>query len=136
MDCIEMFKQAAAAMQKDPRYLALENAPEMNDSDAELQAQIREFNECRAELNDEISRTEDRDDARIMELNETVNRLYGDIMNSEGMLAYNQAKQECETLISYIDAIVNAAVNGRDPMTVEEPVGGCTGSCSTCGGCH
>ena len=25
---------------------------------------------------------------------------------------------------------------GGDPMTVKQPEGGCTGSCSTCGGCH
>ena len=32
--------------------------------------------------------------------------------------------------------IINTAMNGGDPMTVQEPSASCTGSCSTCGGCH
>ena len=56
-------------------------------------------------------------------------------MNDEGMIAYNEAKRECEALVNYIDAIINAAMNGGDPMAVQEPSASCTGSCSTCGGC-
>ena len=41
-----------------------------------------------------------------------------------------------ENLVNYIDAIINTAMNGGDPMTVQEPSASCTGSCSTCGGCH
>jgi hypothetical protein len=83
----------------------------------------------------EIGKNE-RDDARIAELNEKVNSLYGQIMGDEGMTAYNEAKRECENLVNYIDAIINTAMNGGDPMTVQEPSASCTGSCSTCGGCH
>ena len=72
----------------------------------------------------------------IAELNEKVNSLYGQIMGNEGMVAYNEAKRDCENLVNYIDAIINTAMNGGDPMTVQEPSASCTGSCSTCGGCH
>ena len=65
-----------------------------------------------------------------------VNDLYTQIMSSEGMVRYNTAKKECEAMVSHIDAIINTAMNGGDPMTVQAPTGGCTGSCSTCGGCH
>ena len=41
-----------------------------------------------------------------------------------------------KTSSDYIDAIINTAMNGGDPMTVQEPSTSCTGSCSTCGGCH
>ena len=57
-------------------------------------------------------------------------------MSSEGMVRYNTAKAECEALISHIDAIINTAMNGGDPMTVNPPAGGCTGSCASCAGCH
>ena len=69
-------------------------------------------------------------------LNTKVNELYNQIMANESMAAYNEAKTEIEKAISYINAIVNTAVNGGDPMTVEEPAGGCSGSCSSCSGCH
>ena len=115
MDCIDLFKRAAVALQTDSRYLVLDHA--------------------RMDLNNEIGKSE-RNDARIAELNEKVNSLYGQIMGNEGMVAYNEAKRDCENLVNYIDAIINTAMNGGDPMTVQEPSASCTGSCSTCGGCH
>lgn len=135
MDCIELFKRASVALQTDYRYLALDAARKATDEDKELQNMIGEFNLARMDLNNEISK-DDRSDARVAELNEKVNSLYGQIMANEHMLAYNEAKRECETLVSHIDAIINTAMNGGDPMLVEEPAAGCTGSCSTCGGCH
>ena len=135
MDCIDLFKRAAMALQTDPRYVILDQARKANDKDEELQNLIGEFNLARMDLNHEITK-EERDDQRIAELNEKVNSLYGQIMANEHMLAYNEAKRECETLVSHIDAIINTAMNGGDPMLVEEPAAGCTGSCSTCGGCH
>ena len=74
--------------------------------------------------------------ALVADLNQQVNDLYTQIMSSEGMVRYNTAKKECEAMVSHIDAIINTAMNGGDPMTVQAPTGGCTGSCSTCGGCH
>lgn len=135
MDCIDLFKRAAMALQTDPRYLVLDQARKANDKDEELQNMIGEFNLARMDLNNEIGKSE-RNDARIAELNEKVNDLYGKIMADEGMVAYNEAKHDCENLVNYIDAIINTAMNGGDPMTVQEPSASCTGSCSTCGGCH
>ena len=123
MDCIDLFKRAAVALQTDSRYLVLDQTRKANDKDEELQNMIGEFNLA-------------RNDARIAELNEKVNSLYGQIMGNEGMVAYNEAKRDCENLVNYIDAIINTAMNGGDPMTVQEPSASCTGSCSTCGGCH
>ena len=37
MDCIDLFKRAAMALQTDSRYLALDKAVKMNDGDEELQ---------------------------------------------------------------------------------------------------
>ena len=135
MDCIELFKKAAVAMQTDPRYLELDAARRENDMDEELQNLIGEFNLARLDLNNETSKSE-CDHERVAELNKRVNDLYSQIMASEGMVRYNTAKAECEALVSHIDAIINTAMNGGDPMTVNPPQGGCTGSCATCGGCH
>ena len=122
MDCIDLFKKAAAALQTDPRYLELDAARRENDMDEELQNMIGEFNLARLDLNNESAKAE-TDAARVAELNQRVNDLYSQIMASEGMVRYNAA-------------IINTAMNGGDPMTVQAPTGGCTGSCSTCGGCH
>lgn len=135
MDCIDLFKKAAMALQTDPRYLEQDAARRENDSDQELQNLIGEFNLARLDLNNEAGKPEP-DTARTAELNKKVNDLYSQIMSSEGMVRYNTAKAECEALISHIDAIINTAMNGGDPMTVNPPAGGCTGSCASCAGCH
>lgn len=83
MDCIDLFKRAAMALQTDPRYLVLDQARKANDKDEELQNMIGEFNLARMDLNNEIGKSE-RNDARIAELNEKVNDLYGKIMADEG----------------------------------------------------
>lgn len=135
MDCIELFKQAAVALQSDIRYLELDAARKENDENQALQDKIGEFNIARMNMNELMSENQ-RDEAKIAATNEKINRLYQEIMNDEGMLRYNEAKKNAETLINHIDAIINTAMNGGDPMTVQEPTGGCTGSCSSCSGCH
>ena len=129
MDCIDLFKKAAAALQTDPRYLELDAARRENDADEELQQMIGEFNLARLDLNNESAKPE-TDAARVAELNERVNSLYSQIMASEGMVRYNAAKKECEEMVGHIDAIINTAMNGGDPMSVKAPTG------ASCGGCH
>ena len=136
MDCIDLFKKAAAALQTDPRYLELDAARRQNDADEELQNLIGEFNLARLDLDNE-TRKRDLNTERVAALNQKVDDLYTQIMAHEGMVRYNAAKSECEVLVAHIDAIINTAMNGGDPMTVQQPpAGGCTGSCSTCAGCH
>ena len=113
MDCIDLFKKAAAAMQTDPRYLELDAARRENDNDQELQGLIGEFNLKRLDLNNESAKPEP-DTAHVAELNQQVNDLYTQIMSSEGMVRYNTAKKECEAMVSHIDAIINTAMNGGD----------------------
>jgi len=86
---------------------------------------IGESNPARLDLNNESAKAE-TDAARVAELNQRVNDLYSQIMASEGMVRYNAAKAECEAMVSHIDAIINTAMNGGDPMTVPAPTGGRT----------
>ncbi|MEG0911520.1 MAG: YlbF family regulator [Ruthenibacterium sp.] len=136
MDAITMFKQAAAQMQKEEAYVALNGTRERNDNDEALQTMIGDFNLARMDLNSELSKSEDKDQDKITELNTKVNALYNDIMTNESMAAYNEAKEELEGVVNYINAIINTAVNGGDPMSVEAPSASCSGSCSSCSGCH
>ena len=56
MDAIELFKKAAAAMQTDERYLALDAARRANDENKELQDMIGEFNLARMDADDDRHR--------------------------------------------------------------------------------
>ena len=56
MDCIDLFKKAAAALQTDVRYLELDAARRENDADEELQNMIGEFNLARMDADDDRHR--------------------------------------------------------------------------------
>lgn len=135
MDFIQELKKLAAQLQKEDIIIYLEQARKMNDMDEELQELIGKFNLTRFNLNTELSKPE-KDDAATEKLNAEINAIYGEIMENENMIAYNDAKTEVDKLTQHIQAIITATVNGEDPMTVELPADGCSGSCSSCSGCH
>ncbi len=134
MDAISMFKQAAAQLQKEEAYLYYMHARTVADDDATLQDMIGAFNLKRMELQQAMS-DEDGDEDKASQINHELSDMYTQIMDAEPMKNYNEAKAGMDTVMNYINAIIQAACNGEDPMQVEEPHG-CTGSCSTCGGCH
>ena len=137
MDTIVKFKEAALALQQDERYAALQQARKANDEDTALQEKIGQFNLLRIDVDNERSKDE-KDGPRIIQLNKELNNLYNEIMSAPTMVAYNKAKEEIESFIEYVNAVLNAAIDGQDPMQVEEPVPAeaCGGSCSSCAGCH
>ena len=95
---------------------------------------IGQFNLKRVDLNNEINKT-DKDTARVEALNHEVRELYGKIMARPTMYAYNDAKTELDNLMDFVLQILRGSVNGEDPDTIQQQTG-CSGSCSSCSGCH
>ncbi|MBR6510372.1 MAG: YlbF family regulator [Clostridia bacterium] len=133
MDVIEQVRNLGKAIQQDERFIRFAKARLANDEDKELQAAIGNFNIIRMEL-DKLMQADERDDAKVQELNENLRKVYGDIMSSEAMVEYNTAKAELDIMVNEINTIISKTLEGEDPETCEATA--CTGSCSTCGGCH
>lgn len=135
MDAITLFKQAAKALQEDPRYLELDAARKANDADTALQEMIGEFGVLNTAYQQAAMGTEE-EQKQIGELQVKMNELYTKIMTNPTMQAYGAAQQKAEKMIAFIDRIISEAMNGGDPMLVEEePASCCTGGCSGCSGC-
>ena len=138
MNIIKVFQEAALALQQDPRYLALAEVRRRNDADETLAHLTEEFANTRNALSAELEK-EVRDNDLVVELNAKANKLYGELMSYDGIVAYNKAKVEIDQLVAHIDAIITTALEGGDPMTVEPPKptkpNPCSGDCSACGGC-
>ncbi len=130
------FKEAAAAFQNEACYNNMQAARKANDEDEDLQAMLSEFNVTRKDLNGEMHK-EDSDEKRVEELEARIGNLYQNIMSNANMQNYNHAKNDVEEFIVYVNAILNAAVDGDDPMQVQKPQAehGCGGGCSSCAGC-
>lgn len=135
MNVIELARELGKALQADERYIAYHEAKLANDNDEELQALIGEFNMKRMQLNALMSKTE-RDTDKINEMNNELRLLYGKVMGNEKMVAYNNAKADVDDLLDQVNNIITASANGEDPATCPAVVHKCSGSCSTCGGCH
>ena len=133
MDIIEMTRALGKAIQQDERYIRLSVARDNNDNDEKLQEMIGNFNLKRVEVNQEAARP-DKDQAKLDALNESIRALYKEIMENPNMVEFNAAKEEIDSLMNFVNQILVLSVNGQEPDTVEQS--SCTGSCSTCAGCH
>ncbi len=134
MDIIEMARQLGKEIQKDARYLRLDAAKKANDEDQTLQELIEKFNMKRVELSTEINK-EDRNVDRLTELDRELKEMYQDVMNNSHMVEFNNAKQEVDAMITFVNEILMGSVNGENPDLIEHHEG-CGGNCASCGGCH
>ncbi|MCM1007202.1 MAG: YlbF family regulator [Ruminococcus flavefaciens] len=133
MDVIELTRELGKAIQQDDRYIAYNLAKQVNDNDSELQADIERFSQLRDDLNKAMCE-ENKDGDKLQKIDEELKAVYQKIMSNKNMLVFNAAQQALEGLINNVNQIISLCANGEDPDTCQ-PSTGCTGSCSTCGGC-
>ena len=134
MNLIKQAREMGKMIQASEEYKRLQAAKEKNDNDAELQDLIGQFNLKRMELNNQLAKS-DKDDEKLEKLNHEMRDLYQEVMTNQNMAEYEQAKNEMDMLMNQVNTILVMCVNGEDPDTCD-PAPSCTGSCSTCGGCH
>ena len=136
MNVIELARQLGVALQADERFKTFTVAKENNDNDTELQEKIAQFNDLRRQLNVEMSK-EEKDAEAMKSLDGQIKNIYGEIMTRPSMIEYNKAREAMDKLLDSVNFIITMAANGEDPMTCpEEQPHSCSGSCSSCGGCH
>ncbi len=134
MDIIELARQIGKEIQQDERYLNLQKAEKTSDADEQLQQLIGEFNLKRMAINNEAQK-EDRDEDKLQKFNLELRECYSAIMENPNMIAYQIAKQEMDTLLKRVNAIIMQSAEGEDPETTDY-VESCGGDCGSCGGCH
>ena len=135
MGIIETTRILGAEVQKDERFLEFAKAKLAVDNDEALQKNIGEFNIIRMNLEQEMAK-EDRDEEKITEINENLRNIYTSVMSSDAMLKFNTAKAALDAILNDINSMIVQCVEGADPQTVEPETHSCSGSCSSCGGCH
>ena len=135
MDAIKAARELGKAIQADERYIEYNKAKEANDKDEQLQQLIGQFNLKRQQVGLEMSKSaEEQDKEKLDEANKEMQALYNQIMTNEHMADFTMAKHAMDKLINEINGIISLCCDGEDPDTCQYSA--CTGSCSTCGGCH
>lgn len=132
---IKSVRELGKAIQADETFKAYIAAKLDADNDETLQNAIGEFNLVKMQISEETQK-EDKDEAKLQELNVQLRKCYADIIANEKMQKYNNANQLYSGLINKVYAILELCCNGEDPETCEPEEHSCSGSCSTCGGCH
>jgi cell fate (sporulation/competence/biofilm development) regulator YlbF (YheA/YmcA/DUF963 family) len=134
MDKLErMARDLGKALQEDERYIAYNVAKNNADNDETLQQLIQEFNMNRVQLNTEMSK-EDKNADILQELDQKIKDTYSEILANDNMVAFNDAQDTMNAVMSAINMIITASANGSDPETCPTTQS-CSGSCSSCGGC-
>lgn len=133
MDIIELTRTLGAEIQKTEEYKRFMETKEANDKNEELQKQIGDFNLLKMQLDSEHEKSE-KDEAKILEINEKIVALYNTIVSSKAMTDFNDAYAKYKELTDKISNILLMCENGEDPKTCEPSA--CSGNCSSCGGCH
>ncbi len=134
MDIIEMTRKLGVAIQQEEVFKNYIKAKAANDNDVELQDMIGKFNIIRMQLDQALS-DDKKDSDKVKELNSQLKDTYTAIMGRESMMNYNIAKGELDVLVNQINAVIEHTLDGDDPLTCDI-ASNCTGSCSTCSGCH
>ncbi len=133
MDAIRAARELGRAIQGDDSYIALQMAQQRNEEDKELQELIRSFQMLRGQVNEEIKKPQRSQDT-IQELDAQMKESYAKIFANPNMNAYNEARAEFQTFMSYINQIIQGSTDGKDPDLIEYEES-CAGNCSGCSGC-
>lgn len=135
-DIIELAREIGRQLQAEPAYINYNLAKEAADNDENLQKLIEEFNLKRVDISSESAKPqEERDNEKIRSLNKEMRAAYARIMTNENMMKFNDSKDELDMILKRVSAIIQKSSEGEDPETADYIPTGCSGSCSTCGGC-
>lgn len=137
MTVIELTRQLGAAIQEDPRYKEYEAARKTNEADDELNNLIGKINLIQLNYQNEASKGEDADQAKIEGFAKEFEEAYREIMLNGNMVKFEAAKTAVDDMMNEIMGILACCIDGQDPATcTPEQEHHCGGSCESCGGCH
>ena len=124
----ELIKKAdelATLIKTSKEYLLAKETEEIQKNDEKAQEMIKEYNDKRRDIAVKMQYNE-MSDKQMSELNEEMEAAFDKLMEYDVIKNYVDAQNEFEELNQQIISIIANATRE----------GGCSGSCSSCSGCH
>jgi Uncharacterized conserved protein len=132
MDLIEMARQFGEEIQSDELYIKVRMDEQKLELDEEFQKLMKEFNEAKALINEEISKETPSQD-KIENLNKEISEKYEKITKNPNMMAYQESQKKFMEIINTVNSIILKSARGENPYAEEpEDYLGCSGECSGC----
>ncbi len=129
MEIFELAEKLGKVLKEDSRLVALEEAKEAYEKDIELKKKMMEYQVQNEAMQREVAKPE-RDLHFIETIQHRIDELYQMITENSSFKALNDAQAAVNGLMNEVNATIMFQITG------EQPTGGCTHDCSTCGGCH
>lgn len=100
-------------------------------SDSEAQRITKEYNELRESLAQK-AKSEDITPMEMLEIRKQLGAKFDEVSKHPVIGEYLEAKRKMEEILGKVNAVIRYYVTGE----TDEGEGGCSGDCSSCGGCH
>lgn len=130
MDVMELAKALGEGIKNHPTLLAYDAAKAAFDADADLSAQMAEYNADRTCLAEEFNKDLAMQDKTVIEnLKAKLDELAKVINGNENYARFAKAQQDVNALMQKINEEITFYAFGVRPSN-------CTHDCSSCSGCH
>ncbi len=128
MDILEMAKELGKALEESELRAAVLEAEQIQNNDEKAQQLIGEYNLKRMQILQKAQK-EELDEKGAMAVRQQMADEFDKLLQYEIIKNYVEAKDAFDSYYEQVKNIIEFYVNG-------EKQGGCSGSCSTCAGCH
>ena len=128
MDILDAAKEIGIALEQSEEFKQLDEATKIQNNDDEAQRLIGEYNLVRLQLMQKMQ-GKDMTDEQLNQIRMQLADEFDKLMQYEIIKNYIDAKEKFDNLYNKVKNVIDFYASG-------EKSGGCSGNCSTCGGCH
>jgi len=128
-EIIEKARELGKMLSESDECKALKGAEELQLADPEAQELMMEYANKREELGQRAS-AENLTKEDFENIQKEADEAFKKLLTNANIKRYIEASGAFKTLVDQVNAIIAFYVKG------EEQSGGCSGNCSSCGGCH
>ena len=127
-EIFEKARELGEAIMESEAFKNLKEAEQNQENDPEALKLLADYSEVRSRLADEINKGEIGEE-RMAQIRDELEESYQKMTTNDNITAYINAQRTFQAIIDQMNSIISYHITGQLP-------GGCSGSCSTCGGCH
>ena len=127
-EIFEKARELGEAIIESKEFKELKEAEQYQENDPVALELLKKYSDGRTKLASEILKG-DVGEERMNAIREELEQAYEEMTTNDNITAYINAQRTFQAIIDQMNNIISFHITGKMP-------GGCSRSCSTCGGCH
>lgn len=122
-------RELGQALVESEIYKTMKEAEDKAMKNTQAADTMARYMELRGTLQEMLSQPEP-DSVKMKELSDEMDNVHEQLQNIDDIVALTKAREDFNNLIGQVNQVLQFIVTGK----LDEPEGGCTGSCASCGG--